>query len=96
MPPRRGDGIGWGRPIANAVFLEEIRHLHMRMETTETSQRRAPDEGDVSVVEEYFEEEEDDESEAVKVLKMLAKESGRPNMEIPLYDGNLNVEELMD
>ena len=27
---------------------------------------------------------------------MLAKVSGRPNTEIPLYDGNLIVEELMD
>lgn len=62
----------------------------------ETTQRRAPNEGDVSVAEESSEEEEEDESEATKVLKMLTKVSGRLKVEIPLYDGNLNVEELMD
>lgn len=62
----------------------------------ETAQRRAPNEGDVSAAEEYFEQEEEDERKAIKVLKILAKASGRPNMEIPLYDRNLNVEELMD
>ena len=61
----------------------------------ETAQWRAPDEGDASAVEESFEEEED-ESEAAKVIKILAKASGRPKVEITLYDGNLNVEELMD
>ena len=45
MLPRRGDGIGRGRPEANAIILEEIRSLHTRMETIETAQRRIPDEG---------------------------------------------------
>ena len=60
-----------------------------RMEAMETSQRRAPDEGDASA--EYFDEEEEEEGEATKVLKMLENESGGPNVEIPLYEGNLNV-----
>ena len=59
----------------------------------ETAQRRAPDEGDARVA---SEEEEEDEIKATKVLKMLAKVSGRPKVEIPLYDENINVEELMD
>lgn len=96
MPQRRGASIGSSRPVANAVLLDEIRSLHTRMETIETSQRRATDEGDARVIEESSEEEEEIESEAAKVLKVLAKECGRPKMEIPLYDGNLNVEELMD
>lgn len=58
MPPRRGGGIGQGRPVVNAIMLEEIRNLRTRMETMETAQRRAPDEGDSSAVEEYYEEEE--------------------------------------
>lgn len=96
MPPRRGAGIGRGRPVVNAVLLEEIRNLSTRMETMENTQRRAPDEGDTSVAEESSEEEEEDESEAIKFLKMLAKLSGRPKLEIPLYDRNISVEELMD
>eukprot|EP00253_Pinus_taeda_P010891 PITA_10891 len=96
MPPRRGDGIGRGRLVANAVFVDDIRNLRTRMETMETDQRRAPNEGDASVVEESSEEEEDAESKTTKVLKMLAKVSGRPKVEIPLHEGNLNAEELMD
>ncbi len=41
-------------------------------------------------------EEGEDESVATKFIKILAKASGRPKVEIPLYDRNLNVEELMD
>eukprot|EP00253_Pinus_taeda_P027613 PITA_27613 len=96
MPPRRGDGIDRGRLVANAVLLEEIQNLRTRMETMETAQRGAPDEGDASATEESSEEEEQDESEAANILKILAKVSGRPKVEIPLYERNLNVEELMD
>ena len=92
MPPRRGVGIGEGRLVANAILLEEIRSLCTRMETMEIAQRRAPDEGDASAAEESFEEEEEDESESAKFLKVLAKESGRPKVEILLYDRNLKVE----
>jgi hypothetical protein len=32
----------------------------------------------------------------VKALKMLMKSSGTPKVEVPMYEGELNVEELMD
>ena len=80
----------------NAVLLDEIRNLRTRMETMETAQRRAPDEGYTSAAEESSEEEEEDESEGAKVLNIFCKSSGRPKVEIPSYDGNINVEELMD
>lgn len=96
MPPRRGDGIGQGRPVANSILMDEIWSLCTRMETMETAQRRTTDEGDAIATEESSKEEEEVESEATKVLKVLAKASGRLKMEIPLYDGILNVEELMD
>ena len=63
------------------------------MEAMETTQRRAPDEGGASDAEEYSEEEDD---EVAKVLKVLVKETGRPKVDIPMYEGNLNVEELLD
>lgn len=50
MPPRREGGIGQGIPVANAVMLDEIRNPRTRMETIETAQRIAPDEGDVSAL----------------------------------------------
>ena len=44
---------------------------------------------------ESFDDEEED-PEEVKVLKMLMKASSRPRVEVPMYESNLNVEELMD
>ncbi len=51
MPPSKEGGIGRGRPVANEVLLDEIQNMRTRMETLETSQRRAPDEGDASATE---------------------------------------------
>ena len=97
MPPRRGAGIGWGRPIANTILLDEIRHLRTRLATVETTQRRAADGGISSADEEKTTDEEvEEENEAAKVMKMLVKASSRPRMELPLYDGSLSVEVLID
>ena len=41
-------------------------------------------------------EEEEEDPEEVRVLKMLMKASSRPRVEVPMYEGNLNVEELID
>lgn len=60
------------------------------------AQRRAPDGGNVSATEESSKEEEEDECEAKKVLEILAKASGRPKVEIPLYVWNINVKYVMD
>ena len=73
MPPRRGAGIGQGRPEENAILLEEIQSLRTRMDTMETTQRRAPDEGVASATKESSEEEEKEENETTKFIKMLAK-----------------------
>ena len=66
------------------------------MEAMETAWRRAPDEGGASDAEESSKEEEEQDNEAAKVLKMLVKATGRPKVDIPMYEGNLNVEELLD
>lgn len=62
----------------------------------ETAQRRTPDEGVASAAEESFQEEEDEENKATKVIQMLAKVGGKPKVEIPVYEGSLNAKELMD
>ena len=66
------------------------------MDTKETAQRRALDEGVESAAEASSEEEEEEENETTKVIKMLAKVGGKPKVEIPMYEGSLNAEELMD
>ena len=40
--------------------------------------------------------EAEEENENVKFIKMLAKVGSKPKMEIPMYEGSLNAEELMD
>lgn len=37
-----------------------------------------------------------EENETIKIIKMLAKVGGKPKMEILMYEGSLNAEELMD
>ena len=68
------------------------------METMETTQRRAPDDGAESSSEESDAdvEEVEEDNETAKVLKMLEKVGSKPKMEIPMYEGSLNAEELMD
>ena len=68
------------------------------METMETTQRRASDDGaDISSEESAADVEEvEEDNETAKVLKMLAKFGSKPKMEIPMYEGSLNAEELMD
>jgi hypothetical protein len=77
MPPRRrvrGNlGIGQGRPVANAVLLEEIRHLRERMEAMETTQRRDPDDRNVSDEEESSDEEEEEDTEENKSFHNVSK-----------------------
>ena len=41
-------------------------------------------------------EEVEEDNETAKVLKMLAKVGSKPKMEIPMYEGSLNAEGLMD
>lgn len=96
IPPRRGDGIGQGRPKAYAILVEEVRSLCTRMETIEAAQRRAHDERDEISSQAYSAEEVDEDNETTKFIKMLEKVGGKPKVEIPMYEGSLNTEELMD
>jgi len=67
------------------------------MEAVEIAQRRAPDEGAESSSEESNADVEvEEENENVKIIKILAKAGSKPKMEIPMYEGSLNAEELMD
>ena len=46
--------------------------------------------------EESYEDEREEVVEEVKVLNMMMKASNRSKVEVPMYEGNLNVEEIMD
>ena len=99
MPPRQGRihgvlvGRGRGRQTAKTYTQRELRRLQARMEAMERKNSENIDNNDE---EESSEDEREEVDEEVKVLKMTMKSSNKPRVEVPMYDGNLNVEELMD
>jgi hypothetical protein len=85
--------------VTNPTMEEEMRILRAKIDVMETAQTRAPDIGDISL----------DESEEVEVegaagedvaeeclLKDVVKLGAKEKMEIPMYEGNLDVETLLD
>jgi hypothetical protein len=95
MPPRRRRE----RPVVNATMEEEMRQLRARLDAMETTQRRAPEAGDVSDDEsENLEEEEvvGEQAAEERLLRVVVKLGTREKMEVLMYEGNLNVEELLD
>ena len=71
----------------------------MRLDAMETKQRRAPDAGDVSESESEEEEGEENVAEDAakdRLIKVVSKIGARETIEVPMYEGNLEVEELLD
>jgi hypothetical protein len=86
-------------PVANRVVEREMRELCARLEAMEAMQRRAPDVGDISEAEsEETEVEEAAGGDVVEecLLKVVVKLGAREKIDIPMYEGNLDVEELLD
>ena len=71
-----------------------MRILEERLEAMETKNHSHNLDNSDEEEESYVKEEED--PKEVKVLKMLMKASSRSRVEVPMYEGKLNVEELMD
>jgi hypothetical protein len=73
----------------------EMRELCASFDAMETVQRRAPNVGDISDVEnEEFKVEEvvaEDVAEE-RLLKVVVKLGARAKIDIPMYEGNLDVE----
>jgi hypothetical protein len=87
MSPRRCSDI----TVVNATMGEEIRE--------ETTQRREPDASDaIESKNEYFEVEEvvGEQTTEERLLRVVVKLGTREKKEVPMYEGNLNVEELLD
>jgi hypothetical protein len=90
MPPRRHRD----RPVANPTMEEEMRRLCARLDAMETAQRRAPDAGDINEDESEEVEAEGATGEDVieeRLLRVVVKMGAREKMEIPMYEGNLDV-----
>jgi hypothetical protein len=85
--------------VANRAMESEMRELRARLDAMETTQRRAPDVGDVIDVENEELEVEEVVAEDVaeeRLLKVVVKLGARAKIDIPMYEGNLEVEELLD
>jgi hypothetical protein len=76
-----------------------MRELRARLEGMEAVQRRAPDAGDVSDAEREYAEAEEAIGEHVFeecLLRTIFRLGARAKIEVPMYEGNLDVEELLD
>jgi hypothetical protein len=97
---RRGSGVMPPRRCkANLEMEEEMRRLKMRLDAMETTQRRAPVTGDISEVESEEIKVEEDVVEDVfedLLLKFVSIIGAKEKIEVPMYEGNLEVEELLD
>jgi hypothetical protein len=91
-----------GRQVQNPDMEREVRNLRARMEDMETSQRCKADAGDISESEDEGDvghrEEKIPEEDAVseRLLKVVARLSTKVKMDVPVYEGNLDAEELLD
>jgi hypothetical protein len=96
IPRRRG------RQVPNPTMEREMCDLRARLEDLETSQRRTAGVGDVSESESEDEARHEGEEVAVedaaneRLLRVVARMGVREKMDIPVYEGNLDVEELLD
>jgi hypothetical protein len=97
MPPRRRD-----KQLLDPTMERQMRELCARLDAMEIAQRRIVDVGDISKDE--SENEVGNEGEEVaaedvveeRIFKAVARIGAREKMDIPTYEGNLDVEEILD
>jgi hypothetical protein len=85
--------------VENRAMEREMRELCARLDAMETAQRRAHDVGDVNDAEnEEVEVKEVAVEDAAEecLLKVVVKLGDREKIEIPMYEGNLDIEEFLD
>jgi hypothetical protein len=96
MPRRRG------RQMTDPAMEREMHDLRARLEDMETTQRRTVSAGDLSDSESEIEAEHEREEVAAKdaanerLIRAIARMGARAKMDILVYEGNLDAEELLD
>jgi hypothetical protein len=99
MPPRRRDRP---RSMLDPVVEREMSELHARLDAMETTHRRIFNIGDINKDESENEAGHEGEEIAVEdvadeqIFRAIARIGAREKMDIPIYEGNLDVEELPD
>jgi hypothetical protein len=97
IPLRRRD-----RPMPDPIVESKMHELHARLDGMETTQMHTVDTGDI--IEDESENEARNEGEEVAVkdvadeglFRVVARIGSREKMDILVYEGNLDVEELVD
>jgi hypothetical protein len=91
-----------GRQVPNLAMERDIHDLRARLVDMEIKQRRTTSVGDLSDSE--SEDEAGHEGEEVaaedaaneRLIRAIARMGARVKMDIPVYEGNLDAEELLD
>jgi hypothetical protein len=111
MPPRRErqspdredrDARRRGRPAGNPEMERQIRDLRARLEEMETTQRRGAGTAEFSdseVEEEAGHDQEEvtaEDASTERLIRAISRMSSKTKMDIPVYEGSLNAEELLD
>jgi hypothetical protein len=95
MPRRRG------RQMQNPEMERDMHDLRDRLEDMETTQRRTVSAGDLSDSESEIEAEHEEEVAAEdatneRLIRAIARMGAKEKMDIPVYEGNLDVEDILD
>jgi hypothetical protein len=90
-----------GRPAGNPEMERQIRDLRARLEEMETTQRCTAGAGDLSDSDNEVEAEPQGEVAAEdaaneRLIKAIARMISKTKMDIPVYEGSLDAEELLD
>jgi Icc-related predicted phosphoesterase len=91
-----------GRQMTNAAVEKEMRDLRTKLEDMETEKRHAVSAGDLSDSESEIEDEHEREEVGAKdaanehLIKAIVRMGAREKMDILVYEGNLDAEELLD
>jgi hypothetical protein len=89
--PRRRD-----RQLPYPAREREMCELHARLDAMETTQRCTVDVGDISECESENEAGNEEVLAEECLFRVVARIGVRAKMDIPVYKGNLDVEELLD
>jgi hypothetical protein len=95
MPRRRG------REMTDSTMEREMHDLRARLEDMETAQRCTVSAGDLSDSESEIEAEHEEEvatedASNERLIRAIARIGAREKMDIPVYKGNLDTEDLLD
>jgi hypothetical protein len=101
-PEEREIPRSMGRQMPDLALEREMRYLHAKLEDMETTQRCTASAGDLSDSESENEVEHEGEEVPVEdatnehLLRDVARMGSREKMDIPVYEGNLDAEDLLD